>query len=452
LFKIDTELLNELFDTLNQNMKFLILRNHQGLPESNNAKDVDILLPSDVKPCQINSIIKEVSASLNASIIWINELDYLSGFVLARQTENGQVIYAKLDFFYGLKWRGVEFINSSHLLSECIQVKNYYIPAPGHEALIHVLNGALYGKSINKKYKHLIQQGYFEHSLQFKELLASSGLNFLNDEVNELLANDTNDKQPVSILAFRSKLIKVLIKEQFSFGLIGAFLKSARTEYITRRKFGYLLSFSGPDGAGKSSIMESVLEFFQLTGICKQEVAHHFLPAGIPALHRLLKFNKKLSKQNYTQPYSEKPVGKISSVIRFIYYVLAFIFAKYKYLKPQFKRNEVVVFDRYYPDLIADPTRARLSLNRKVLANVFPRVAAIPDVALIFVAEPHILIERKGELSGDKAKKLVAEYKGICSDKNYKLLENNGSLSQGLSVCFSLLFEVLNMKNIKKLK
>lgn len=452
MFKIDTELLNALFDLLNQNMKFLILRNHQGLPESNNAKDVDILIPSDIKPCKINSIIKEISDSLNASIIWVNELDYLSGFVLARQNENGQVIYAKLDFFYGLKWRGVEFINSSHLLSECIQVKNYYIPAPGHEALIHLLNGALYGKSINKKYKHIIQVGCFEHSLQFKELLESSGLTCLNEEIRDLLAYDSPDTQPVNILAFRRKYIKVLIKEQFSLSLIGHFLKSVRTEYVTRRKFGYLLSFSGPDGAGKSSIMESVLEFFQLTGICKQEVAHHFLPAGIPPLHRLLKFNKKLTKQNYTQPYSEKPVGKISSVIRFIYYVLAFIFAKYRYLKPQFKRNEVVIFDRYYPDLIADPTRARLSLSRKILANVFPKVAASPDVALIFVAKPDILVERKGELSEAKAKQLVKEYKDICIDKSYTLLENNGSLSQGLFSCFSILLESLNRINTEKLR
>jgi len=451
LFKIDTELLNELFDLLNQKMKFLVLRNHEDLPESNNAKDIDILLPSHIKPCQINLIIKEMSNRLNAKIIWINELDYLSGFVLARQHKNGQVTYAKLDFFYGLKWRGIEFINSNEVLLKCLRVKNYYIPAPGHEALIHILNGALYGKVINKKYNDIISQGLLEHSVQFKELLVSSGLNDLSKSTNELFLQNTNEQQSVSILVFRKKLIKLLIKEQLSINLFVKFLKSTHTELITRRKLGYLLSFSGPDGAGKSSIMESVVEFFRLTGICKQKTAHHFLPEGIPPLHRLLKFNKKLSKQNYTQPYSEKTVGKISSLIRFLYYVLAFKFAKCKYLSPQFKRNEVVIFDRYYPDLIADPTRARLCLDRSLLARVFPKVSALPDVALIFVADPDILIERKGELSKDKANQLVKDYRNLCADSQYTLLENNGSLTEGLTSCFSILFNALDIINNKKL-
>jgi thymidylate kinase len=452
LFKIDTELLNVLFDLLNENIDYLVLRNHQGLPESNNAKDVDILVPTHVNSRQINSIVKRVSELLKAKIIWVNELDYLSGFVLARQHTNGNITYAKLDFFYGLKWRGLELCKDSDILAQRIKVKNYYIPAPGHEALIHIVNGALYGKGINKKYFDIIQHGIDEHPKQFCDLLVSSGLNGLHDEMIELMKTYVHNHNNVGLFTLRKKLIKTLIKNQLSIDLIVNFIKSVKTEIITRRKFGYLLSFSGPDGAGKSSIMESVIEFFQLTGICKQDVAHHFLPEGIPPLHRLLKFNQKLSNQNYTQPYSEKPVGRISSVIRFLYYALAFIFAKYKYLKPQFKRNEVVIFDRYYPDLIADPTRARLSLSRELLAPVFSKIAAVPDVALVFVAEAETLIKRKGELTEIKAIQLVKDYRGICENGTFTLLENDGTLADGLSSCFYILFSKLDKINIKKLK
>jgi len=451
VFQIDTELLNTLFDHLNQKIKYLVLRNHQDLPESNNAKDIDILIPSHIRPTQINRIVKDISEELNAKIIWINELDYLSGFVLARQSKCGQVSYVKLDFFYGLKWRGLEFINADEVLLNRIQVRNYYIPTVGHEALIHVLNGILYGKTLNKKYKEIIQRGIVEYHAQFIGLLVSSGLKDLRDLISDLVADNTNEKKYANILVFRKILIKFLIKNQLSVNFLVSFFKSVRTELITRRKLGYLLSFSGPDGAGKSSIMEPVIEFFQLTGICKQKIAHHFLPEAIPPLHRLLKCNKKLSKQNYTQPYSEKPVGKLSSLVRFLYYILAFKFAKYKYLKPQFKRNEVVIFDRYYPDLIADPTRARLSLNRSLLASIFPKVAALPDVALIFIADPNILIARKGELSEEKAKQLVKNYRSICVDRRYTLLENNGSLVEGLTLSFSTLFNALDVINSKRL-
>lgn len=451
MFQIDTELLNALFNELNENkVDFLVLRNHEGLPESNNAKDVDILVSSNFSNVNITLIINRLTDLLGAKIIWVNELDYLSGFVLARQLNNGSVAYAKLDFFYGLKWRGLEFADSQQILAQRIKSNNYYIPSPGHEAYIHLINGALYGKVLNKKYIDIIKSGVVDHPQAFNDLFNSSGLSTLRLEIIELVDASLDADIDCRFSRFRKKLVKMLIKNQLSFKLAKGFWKSLKTELVERRNMGYLLSFSGPDGAGKSSIMESVLEFFNLTGICKQEVAHHFLPDGIPPLHRLLKFNKKLSKQDYTQPYSEKPVGIIPSVVRFCYYVLAFLYAKHKYLKPQFKRNEIVIFDRYYPDLIADPSRARLSIDRNIIASTFRWFAAVPDVALVFVASPETLIKRKGELTDVKANQLVKDYRGICSDSTFTLLENDGTLKDGLKSCFSILFDELDTLNSKK--
>ncbi|PAJ74131.1 hypothetical protein CJF42_12075 [Pseudoalteromonas sp. NBT06-2] len=446
MFQIDVELLNALFVSLNDKVKFLILRNHTGLPESNNAKDVDILVPKEVNPRVIYSLIRELADSLNAKIIWVNKLDYLSGFVLTRELGDGQVVYAKLDFFYGLKWRGLEFLNSDEILEQRESVANFYIPNQGHEAVIHIINGVLYGKGVNPKYSEIILHGYKHDNTQFEALLVKSGIGKLYEIIKSNVESLTSE-----CLNIRKPLINLLIKNQLSANLVGGFLRSVKTEILGRRRFGYLLTFSGPDGAGKSSIMEPVISFFKLTGICKQELAHHFLPEGIPPLHRLLRFNKKLSKQDYTQPYSEKPVGLISSTVRLTYYLLAFFYAKNKYLKPQFKHNEVVIFDRYYPDLIADPTRARLSISRKIISPVLSLVAAKPDIAVIFVANPEILIKRKGELTEAKAVQLVKDYKGICENRDFTLLNNNGSLANGLSTCFSILFDGLHSINVKKL-
>ena len=53
-------------------MRFLVLRNHQGLPESNNARDVDILVSPQTEPKSINAIVGELSKRFKANIIWIN--------------------------------------------------------------------------------------------------------------------------------------------------------------------------------------------------------------------------------------------------------------------------------------------------------------------------------------------------------------------------------------------
>jgi thymidylate kinase len=452
LFKTDSELLHSLFDLLEiKEMRFLVLRNHQGLPESNNARDVDILVSPQTEPKSINAIVGELSKRFKANIIWINELDYLSGFVIARQLEDGTITYLKLDFFYGLKWRGLEFVDADEVLSSRVKIKNYYIPDPGHEAVVHLLNGVLYSKFIKDKYIPIIINGCDNYSDTFMSLINSSGIDSLKHKIKVVISGLKTEGVANNILAFRKALITRMIMHHASPRSVKGFWQSVITELVTRRRMGYLISFSGPDGSGKSTIMKYVLEFFSLPGITKQVVPHHFLPEGIPPLHRLVKVNKKLSKQDYTNPYSEKPVGRLSSLVRFCYYTVAFLVANLRYISPQKKRNEVVIFDRYYPDLIADPTRARLSISQSVISRIFSLVAAVPDVALVFIASPETLISRKGELTEQKAKQLVKDYTSICINSEFTLIENDGSLEDGKRKCFFEVFKKLHTENSRKL-
>ncbi|MEH6457490.1 MAG: hypothetical protein V7749_14265 [Cocleimonas sp.] len=456
MFQVDSQLLSALFDSLNKNnLDFLVLRNYQGLPHSNNAKDVDILIDDKVSPQVINKIIIDICKLQNTKLIWLNELDYLSGFVMAKVMTGGTVAYAKLDFFYGLKWRGIEFADTKEILSNRIEQDNFFIPSPGHEAYIHLINGILYSKTVNSKYLEKIKMGIYDNPLQFHKILTESGLGQFNELLYTLVKSQDDMSLNIGtrtlVKPVRRMLIKGLIRNQVSWELFCKFSKSMKTELFSRLSMGYLLSFSGPDGAGKSSIMDHVIQFFKLTGICKQVTAHHFLPEGIPPLHRLIRFNKKLTKQDYTSPYSEKPVRLLPSMVRFSYYIFAFLLARYKYLLPQFRRNEVVVFDRYYPDLIVDPSRARLSLSKNLIAATFSLIAAKPDVAMILIAKPETLINRKGELTVEKAKQLVQDFSSLGAREGFVLLDNDGTLSQGLSNCFCLIFDKFHAKNIVKL-
>ena len=449
-FKIDSQLLDALFDLLTaKGVRFLVLRNHDGLPESTNAKDVDILILPNVQFQAIKELVFEVADRLESKVVWVNNLDYLAGFVLARQGADDVIEYLKLDFFYGLKWRGFNFLSAEQILSSRVPCKNYFIPDSGHEAAIHLLNGILYSRSIKNKYLRIIDDYHTRDS--FKDILSYSGMSFLVDKVGSVIGSAADSDLIDVIYKLRIIVVRKLRMKIMSPKVILSCLKSIKTELITRRGMGQLISFSGPDGSGKSSIMEFVLEFFKLSGITGQNSAHHFLPAGIPPLHRLFKVNKKLSMQDYTKPYSEKSVGSVQSLVRFVYYALAFFIAKKKYIEVQKRRNEVVVFDRYYPDIIADPSRARLSINRKVISTIFKFCASIPQVALVFVASPEILVRRKGELSPKKATQLVEHYREICRGTDFILIENDGSLEDGAGACFAIIFERLHNENSRTL-
>ena len=454
MFNIDFDSLKTIFLELDEKgIDYLVLRNHEGLPNSNNAKDVDILLPSETDSKQLNSIVLNLCERLGLSIVWFNCLDYLTGYVLASYGQDGQIRYLKLDFFYGLKWRGIEYLNSAEILAAKVCVNGVFIPSKSHEAVIHLFNGLLYAKKYNAKYHQKIDIGVSEDLNSAVYLIEKSGLKEFSSEIialhmNYLAGVDVTEK----VRMLRRELIRNLVLRRSNLLNIFSMLKSLKVELINRQNFGYLISFSGPDGAGKSSIVDRVMEFFQLTGICKQKVPHHFLPSQIKPLHSLVRVKRKLTEQDYTKPYSELPVGKVSSLIRLAYYVIAFFIASQKYVARQMRMNEVVVYDRYFYDIIADPARARLSISNRVTAYLLLKVSKIPICPIILVAEPELLVKRKGELSGKKAISLVKQYSEVSKFADVYLIDNSDTIEEGYRMIFSCIFQALHRANIRKIK
>ena len=222
---IASDFLVNIFKKFKKNsIEYVILRNYEKLPYDNDSKDVDILIKACTIDNTFNLILKEAK-ELGYNCIWLNPLDYLVGLVLAK-IENGIIYSIKIDLFIGLKWRGIEYINSDLILSKQIPYKEFFVPSKESEAFIMIMYYILYAKGIR----------------------------------------DTQN-QIEEIVSLRKDIIKKLLSKNINLSYIFNLLKHIKSEYIDRKKFGSMVNITNLN----SEELNVLKECFISLGISKEK-------------------------------------------------------------------------------------------------------------------------------------------------------------------------------------
>jgi len=145
----------------------------------------------------------------------------------------------------------------------------------------------------------------------------------------------------------------------------------------------------GCDGSGKSSVIEGLIKLWNEEGITVE--TGHWCPSSESSSDT----NEK--HENADDPHAVKPRGLFSSVAK-----LGWISYKWwsswikKYNKAS--KNGMVVFDRFYGDLLVDPTRYRYG-GPMWIARIWAKCLPQPDLLLFLDADEEVLMSRKQEVS-----------------------------------------------------
>jgi thymidylate kinase len=151
---------------------------------------------------------------------------------------------------------------------------------------------------------------------------------------------------------------------------------------------GLFLVVLGPDGVGKSTLVS------QLTQSCRRcfrrQRIFHWRPMVI--------LRRKERGAPLTDPYAEPARGTLASVAALLVVFLDYWLAYLLVLQPFLVRSGLIVFDRYFADLLVDPLRYRYGGPMwlpKFLSRFFPR----PELLfLVLDAEDKVILSRKREV------------------------------------------------------
>lgn len=186
-------------------------------------------------------------------------------------------------------------------------------------------------------------------------------------------------------------------------------------QYITdtlRHLFGnngLVVTFSGVDGAGKSTVIEQTRELVEKQLRRKVVVLRH-RPSLLPILSAWKEGKQAAEKQAAGRlPRQGKNNGRLSSLLRFAYYYTDYLLGQFYVRMRYVRRGYVVIYDRYYFDFISDGRRSNISLSPD-FARWFYRFLLKPDLNFYLYADAETIVRRKQELDKPTIKQLNDSY------------------------------------------
>jgi thymidylate kinase len=190
-----------------------------------------------------------------------------------------------------------------------------------------------------------------------------------------------------------------------------------------------VITFSGVDGAGKTTILTEIKNILEEKYNKKVVVIRH-RPSILPILSAIKHGKKEAEKKTMeVLPRTGGNSSFISSLVRFTYYLLDYIFGQWILFFRHSLKGDIIIYDRYYFDFINDGRRTNIQLNEKFI-KFFYRFVFKPEINIFLYAKSEVILSRKQEMDEKSIVELTAKYKTLFesfSEKNiekYECIEN----------------------------
>ena len=182
---------------------------------------------------------------------------------------------------------------------------------------------------------------------------------------------------------------------------------------------GMVLTFSGVDGAGKSTVIDN-LKFKIEKQLRKRVVVLRHRPSLLPILSSFTKGKKQaeLDAAN-SLPRQGKNNSIVSSVFRFGYYYTDYIVGQFIVYTKYVLRGYVVIYDRYYYDFISDSKRSNIKLPRFIIKFGL-KFLLKPKFNFFLYEDVDVILKRKQELDKETIFSLTADYQKQFNELDYK--------------------------------
>ncbi len=373
----------DLFDAI-QNQEYAALKFQNDYPEKLSLNsDIDLVINKKMNDTIIqilkrHSLVSKITTCkrsfMNTIQVFTNDADILS-----------------IDLIWQLKRRNLEILDTQKVIATNF-INNYgvknasNIDTARYVVLFYILNGAkipnkylVYEQAIinSNEAIDLNMSDYFKDASKDKHLLlhfinqykSNKGLNYLKNTFNYIIDTMKNSK----------------------------------------KSNGFIVTFSGVDGAGKSTVIENIAYRIEKQFRKKVVILRH-RPSVLPILSVWSKGKEKAHQDTISSlPRQGKNSNFLSSLLRFTYYYCDYLFGQFVIYFKHILRGHVVIYDRYYFDFINDSKRSNIVLPKNISRFCY-NLLLKPKYNFFLFADANIILNRKKELSKETIESLTKDY------------------------------------------
>lgn len=187
---------------------------------------------------------------------------------------------------------------------------------------------------------------------------------------------------------------------------------------------GVFVVILGPDGVGKSTLVGQLVE--KLGPAFRRHRIFHFRPQVIkPQVETGLPV---------TDPHGESVRGALGSVMQIFGFLADYWMGYWVIIRPLLARSGLVIFDRYFHDVMIDRKRYRYG-GPLWLPRVLSRFVPPPDLLfLVLDADIEVILSRKREVVPDELKRLRSAYINMTLETSHaQLIKTDEGFEESVS-------------------
>lgn len=432
--------ISTIINFLNKEANYAVLRNYEGLPDKNASRDIDIIITAE----SLRSIKKRLIDLIDKSgwkiINYLNS-DRLITYICANLGDNGKVELVQWDFFINTSVFGILLMDAPEFLAH--RQFNGFLYYVGIEC--QFLDKYLYDRAVGT--------GYPEKYRSTREAAEYSPV--VTQKLSQLFGTATAEEADRA--AGRKLLLRAvrcnLLHRPFGFAAdLGRFMYSFIRNYL-RSNTGFSIGFTGPDGSGKTTVIDLMIE--QLGDVFRKAHAYyHFRPTLFGNLGEVAHSAgiKKEVDRNYSDPHRGGKTGVFSSLARLGYYSLDYLVGYFLKVKTQTRITRLVIFDRYYTDIICDSRRSRIYLNPRFLYGFGRLFIPSLDYNILLTASTETILARKRELDEAGIRAINERIDFLAGKKGYLKVLNDRTPDDAVRDILTHVFDSQHAQNIRRLK
>lgn len=370
------------------------------------SSDLDILVTEGVG--------KKIASFINESTVFskVEKETFVGVNHYYLYFKNGD--FLQIDLLEKFIRKDLVYLTTTEVFENSIEIKGVKTYPPyllfEHTVLFNLLNGSGLSEKYYLHFKKLTQQEQFSilDKFNFKYNTSFSSLSATTQYNTTHLTTINNFLKSLAENSFINKLKNKI-----------AYLKGVCSQ--VRDKKGLIITFSGVDGAGKSTIINDIL--YLLGGKYRKKiVVLRHRPSLLPIISAW-KYGKQQAEQKSVErlPRQGNNNSKISSYLRFGYYYIDYLLGQIYIWAKYLIRGYTVVYDRYYFDFIIDGKRSNINMS-STLPKFLYNFVTKPDLNFFLYADAATIIKRKQELSPSVITQLTKKYLSLFKDfsKNHQ--------------------------------